>query len=146
MLSAPFKLGVQSSTTESSASSAPKFDSNGRAICPQEDARHEGVPFLDRVILICWLLCFPTLWLSFYLNLDALSEWYVDFSSTRLAGNYSTLILLLLFCGLFVTICWLTHKESPRGELSDLSWFEVTCYCLAFFGLPLAVVLSWLGY
>ena len=143
---APLKPSVQSSVTAGGTSSAPKFDSNGRATCPEEDEWHDGVPFLDRVVLIFWLLCFPSLWLSFYLNLDAVGEWYVDVSSLRLAGNYSTLILLLLFCSLFATLCWLTHKENPKGELSDLSWFELTCYCLAFFGLPLAVVLSWIGW
>ena len=121
------------------------FHSNGRVICLLEDDWHDSVPYLDRVILIWWFLCFPALWLSFYVNREAVGEWYVNFSSIHAAGNYSTLVLLLLFCGLFGAICWLMYKEESNSDSPELSWLALTCYALACFGLPFAVVLSWFG-
>ena len=65
-----------------------------------------------------FLICYPALWVFWFLADRAPPEWQLEIHSFRLEGSHSTWILLLIFCTLVIGIsrAWrkLTQTLTPR--------------------------------
>lgn len=112
----------------------------------QEKGRPDPAPVLMSVAITAgWLICYVTLWVFWFFAGHTPPDWHWDVGSIQLAGNHSTLMLLLIYCAMLFG-CWRTNRRlfqtlrpKPRTLLHRIG------AAVAIFGLPLAVVAAWFG-
>lgn len=92
-----------------------------------------------------FVFCYPALWWAWVVAHGALPDWQVSIGSLHLAGSDATLILLAVFCALFVGTRGLGRKLLQSSTPRPLKPIERFCARLVAYALPLAVVTSWLG-
>jgi hypothetical protein len=94
-----------------------------------------------------FLCCYPALWWTWFVADPTSPDWQWPIVSFRVAGSYETLILLPIFCALFVitrgTASEISRlaksKPRPKSPIQRMS------AVLVYYALPMAVIGSWIG-
>jgi len=89
--------------------------------------------------------CYPALWLAWFLADPSYPDWRWSVGSVHLAGSHPTLILLPIFCVLLAGFTMAGRELSRGPKLRPRTRIDQIAGLLATFGLPIAVVASWLG-
>lgn len=95
-----------------------------------------------------FLCCYPALWWTWFVADPTSPDWQWPIDSFHVAGSYETLILLPIFCVLFVITRGAAREMSRLGKSKPRpkSPIERMSAVLVYYALPLAVITSWLGF
>ena len=92
-----------------------------------------------------FLICYPALWVFWFLADRAPPEWQLEVHSFRLEGSHSTWILLLIFCTLVIGASRASRKLTQIITFRPRTLIDRIGGRFVFYGLPIAVVASWFG-
>ena len=101
---------------------------------------------LGAIAVVGILVCYPLLWLATFGSHGDDATWAASMAGFSLTGSNEALALLIVFCLLVFAMDWSWRRLSQRHKMREMTAIDKLFRPLAFNLLPIAVVLSWLGW
>ena len=101
---------------------------------------------LGAISVVGILICYPLLWLATFGSNGDDATWVASVAGLFLTGSKKALGLLIVFCLLVFAMDWSWRRLSQRHKMRESTAIDKLCRPLTFQLLPLAVVISWLGW
>lgn len=90
-------------------------------------------------------VCYPALWVTWFLADGASPEWRGSIGSVQVAGTHATWLLLLIYSALIVGFRRVHREVSQVLKPRPRTTIDRIATPLVFYALPLAVIASWFG-
>ena len=127
----------------------PSFGNSWSRYRANEKAKDKADPAMAFSIIGANLglhICFPVLWCLAFFSDAGDSEWDISFLSLTLTGRDNTAIAFVIYCFFYIWMFRLSRKFWAGQEPDEYPPIARLMGRIAWRGLPLAVVLSWMGW